>query len=777
MATNEIKFKSDVSVFGNFNVDSFSVSKLETTSLPALTVDGAIAYDSTKESLVVYDLVNTEWVIPNASIIQEDNLSIRPAGQVPLGAGNPRGIGSVDLQTARTNLDQIAGGKYDVISGGQNNKTDSVNQWAEFNVIGGGSDNEISFSYAAVIAGGQGNTLSSSTGVIGGGSFNEIYAGWQNSIFSGQNNYIGAGPGNDNGQGNYIASGYYNSIGNQLGEQTINYNSICGGGSDNWIDAGEYNTLGGGLGNKITKTVSTSSKRPSYNTMMGGGYNEIYDGDYSAIVGGSGNVIRSNYSFVYGNNGEALNDGVVLFSDSSDDSFQDVAANSFNIQASGGLRLVDGNEGVGKVLTCDANGTGHWADVLGANVITSSTAPSSPDEGDLWFDSSSAVLYIYYTDTNGVSQWITTSTAGYSFGSDGDGSGIVNSIIAGNGIIVDSNDPINPVVSVEGISTSGTAPTSPADGDLWFDSDNGLLYIYYAEDGGSSQWVTASPQGPKGDTGPAGADGAIGATGPAGADGADGSIGATGPAGEFEDITSMSVIGNVTGSTAAPSEVSLISETNTIAGNDNDTTIPTSAAVKDYVDSMFDGVGESVTGTATFTNSTNNIALAGVGSLTGLAVGDVIEVTGSASNNDVFTVETITDTGNVIVNAEHAGGTTTKSLTDETVSATVTLVCKAKNAPLGYGQGWVDVTRAVDTEYTNTTGRTICYAIRAGTQANGTSGYITVSVDNLMVDISQTAGTSQGYNVAVRAIIPNGSVYERYSSPLISIIAYQRQLR
>ena len=260
------------------------------------------------------------------------------------------------------------------------------------------------------------------------------------------------------------------------------------------------------------------------------------------IILGARNSIITDVSncILFGKNGEALNDGVVLFSDSSDDAFQDVAANSFNIQASGGLRLVDGNEGVGKVLTCDANGTGHWADVLGANVITSSTAPASPDEGDLWFDSSAAVLYIYYTDTGGESQWITTSTAGYSFGSDGDGSGIVNSIIAGNGINVDSNDPINPVVSVEGISISGTAPTSPADGDLWFDSDNGLLYIYYAEDGGSSQWVTASPQGPKGDTGatgPAGEDstvpGPAGATGPAGEDGEDG---ATGPAGEDSTV-------------------------------------------------------------------------------------------------------------------------------------------------------------------------------------------------------------------------------------------------
>ena len=387
MATNEIKFKSDVAVFGNFNTDSFSISRLETANLPALTVDGAVAYDATKRSLTVYDLANTEWKISNGSILQEDNLSIRPQGQVEFSDGNPRGSNSVDLQTLRNAVDQIASGEGDVISGGKNNKTDYVGPSFnyKFNTISGGEDNTITETWSGVIGGGEGNKLSAGGGVIGGGSYNEIYAGWQNSIFSGQNNAIGAGPGNDSGEGNYIASGYYNSIGNQLGEQTISYNSICGGGSDNWIDAGHYNTLGGGLGNQITKTVSTSGESPSYNTMMGGRNNEIFDGDYNTILGGLGNVIRSNYSVAFGNNGEAVRDGVVLFADSSTDAFQDVAANSFNIQASGGLRLVDGNEGVGKVLTCDANGTGHWADVLGANVITSSTAPADPDEGDLWF--------------------------------------------------------------------------------------------------------------------------------------------------------------------------------------------------------------------------------------------------------------------------------------------------------------------------------------------------------------------------------------------------------
>jgi hypothetical protein len=168
----------------------------------------------------------------------------------------------------------------------------------------------------------------------------------------------------------------------------------------------------------------------------------------------------------------------------------------------------------------------------------------------------------------------------------------------------------------------------------------------------------------------------------------------------------------------------------------------------------------SVTGTATFTNSTNNIALTGIGSLTGLSVGDVIEVTGSTSNNDVFTVETITDTGNVIVNAEHAGGTTGKSLTLETATAsvTVTLVCKAKNAPIGYGQGWVNLiaSRSKNTIYTNSTGRTIAMGFRA--EASSSGGSVVLEVDG--VDVFVFQGTSSGNDGFVTGIIPNESTYD-----------------
>jgi hypothetical protein len=88
---------------------------------------------------------------------------------------------------------------------------------------------------------------------------------------------------------------------------------------------------------------------------------------------------------------------------------------------------------------------------------------------------------------------------------------------------------------------SETAPNSPEPGDGWFNSTNARFFIYY-----DSYWVEAATNfkgavGPEGAEGPAGADstiegptGATGDTGPtgvAGAEGAPGTNGATGPAG------------------------------------------------------------------------------------------------------------------------------------------------------------------------------------------------------------------------------------------------------
>ena len=91
----------------------------------------------------------------------------------------------------------------------------------------------------------------------------------------------------------------------------------------------------------------------------------------------------------------------------------------------------------------------------GSSIDVSDIAPSSPSDGDLWFDSSELKTYIYYNDGTS-SQWVEA---------------------AGN---VASN-----------VHLSDAAPSSPSEGDLWFNSSNLRLYVYY-NDGNSSQWIEAS---------------------------------------------------------------------------------------------------------------------------------------------------------------------------------------------------------------------------------------------------------------------------------------------
>lgn len=91
-----------------------------------------------------------------------------------------------------------------------------------------------------------------------------------------------------------------------------------------------------------------------------------------------------------------------------------------------------------------------WNVVTGGSAFrVSATAPSSPVVGDLWYDTESGEMFIYYD-----SAWVSPS--------------VVATVAA----------------SVE---VSATAPTAPAIGDLWFDSNTGDLTIYY-----DSQWVSPS---------------------------------------------------------------------------------------------------------------------------------------------------------------------------------------------------------------------------------------------------------------------------------------------
>jgi hypothetical protein len=89
-------------------------------------------------------------------------------------------------------------------------------------------------------------------------------------------------------------------------------------------------------------------------------------------------------------------------------------------------------------------------------------------------------------------------------------------------------------------TSATTPPASPQEGDAWYDSASGNLYVYY-----DSYWVEAASanDGPTGNTGATGAVGATGATGPTGLTGVTGPTGATG-------LTGMTGATGVTGPSA-----------------------------------------------------------------------------------------------------------------------------------------------------------------------------------------------------------------------------------
>jgi hypothetical protein len=169
----------------------------------------------------------------------------------------------------------------------------------------------------------------------------------------------------------------------------------------------------------------------------------------------------------------------------------------------------------------------------GASVNISITAPTTPSAGDLWFDSSNLKTFIYYNDGDS-SQWVLANPTGqddlsmaalssnvipdqdnyYALGSSTNkwsniytnAANINNATLTGIPTAPTPAQAINDTqiattayvrtamasVGAGGASTtlSPTAPSGPATGDLWIDTEDMSLHIYYA-DGSSNQWVQA----------------------------------------------------------------------------------------------------------------------------------------------------------------------------------------------------------------------------------------------------------------------------------------------
>lgn len=179
----------------------------------------------------------------------------------------------------------------------------------------------------------------------------------------------------------------------------------------------------------------------------------------------------------------------------------------------------------------------------------------------------------------------------------------------------------------------------------------------------------------------------------------------------------------------------------------------------------------TLTGAATFTSSSNTINLAGIAPALELEIGDVIQVSGSTSNDNLYTVEVINNDNSIVVNYEHRNGAGPLSLTNETTNVTIKRIAKWYSAPLGLGQAWVVVSsRSPGTTYTNTTGRTIAVSLVGARVAAG-GGNVGLWVNGQRVmrfDSGNVGGMSVYPLYSVFGIVPPEATYSADAEPQIS---------
>jgi len=149
------------------------------------------------------------------------------------------------------------------------------------------------------------------------------------------------------------------------------------------------------------------------------------------------------------------------------DTIQDEVDFHLNKNNSSGQTIISDGQILSWNATGGLQGTGDYEWIAqsggGASVTTSSTAPTSPNDGDLWFDTDELKTYVYYNDGTS-SQWVQSNPTG---------------AIGGGGTSIEISD---------------VAPSSPSAGDLWFDSDALKTFIYY-DDGSGAQWIESSGGG------------------------------------------------------------------------------------------------------------------------------------------------------------------------------------------------------------------------------------------------------------------------------------------
>jgi len=243
------------------------------------------------------------------------NYAFIGGGQSNTASGSHSSIGGGQLNTAAGLGSFVGGGIYNranglrsVIVGGGFSSTSSNRTESSYSFIGSGYSNTISSSgandYGALIVAGTGNTIGGGTAaVIVGGQSNSISKPEVNSgnwcfIGGGQNNRIN-GPYSNHGA---LVGGYNNTIGNGYSITLVGGANNTINGSGSFIGGGNQNTIGsypsdaaltGGRSNTISANGNyghigggQSNTASATHTTVSGGQSNSSSGSYSSVLGG-----------------------------------------------------------------------------------------------------------------------------------------------------------------------------------------------------------------------------------------------------------------------------------------------------------------------------------------------------------------------------------------------------------------------------------------------------------------------------------------------------------
>ncbi len=309
------------SVSGTFTVSNdFSVendtSKLIDTSLSSnkIVLGGRVA-DSTTNA--PYEVAYEK------AIISATNSNIYSTGSVIVGGS-----------------DHTITGDFDVIAGGTNNNISG----GDFAFVGGGSGIDISHSDYSSSVGGYNNDIENAAySVIGGGFSNRITGDAANFIGGGSENLIsGTAATVAGGVGNKITGGGW---------------SFIGGGEENTVTA-IHGAIVGGEGNTVY----------GYNSTIGGGGGNVASGQYSFVGGGRLNKTSGDYSYAFGRKAEIGKDqdGAAVLADGQDRTHSSSGQHTLTLDFAGGVYV-------------PATGFFNALHVSGVPVLTGENNPAEAD--------------------------------------------------------------------------------------------------------------------------------------------------------------------------------------------------------------------------------------------------------------------------------------------------------------------------------------------------------------------------------------------------------------